>query len=63
MDLRVMSPTSYQTALPRDGSFSIATNEAIVACLLKSLLGMCPGVKTQTTRGACSIRDDLAEAT
>ncbi len=30
MDLRVMSPTSYQTALPRDGLFSIATNCAIV---------------------------------
>jgi hypothetical protein len=31
MDLRVMSPTSYQTALPRVAfnSFNIATNDRI----------------------------------
>ena len=31
MDLRVMSPTSYQTALPRDGLFNIAVNREIVS--------------------------------
>ncbi len=39
MDLRVMSPTSYQTALPRGNLFSITINSAIVAIIQKSLLG------------------------
>ena len=38
MDLRVMSPTSYQTALPRDGLFTIALICKIVADLWKSFL-------------------------